>query len=134
MPRLEDGIFTTAYTTVADIDATYRLWDGTHVLTAEEASAVGKSLIKLEGDATYTMQETSTLTDSQLSGGVDVIDHPDHVGKAKRIYTNGVGGTSGVSVTFKLLDDTTVVIKVYAGTWLPIATKGCDTAGLLVVA
>lgn len=134
MPRLEDGIFTTAYTTVADIDATYRLWDGTHKLTAEEADAVGESLIKLDGEAEFTMQETSTLTSAQLSAGVDVIDHPDMVGKAKRVYTNGVGGTSGVNVTFKLLDDTTIAIRVYAGTWLPIATKGCNTAGLLVVA
>lgn len=134
MPRLEDGIFTHAYTTVSDIDATYRLWDDTHTLTTEEAAVVGESLIKLSGEALYTMQETSTLTSAQLSAGVDVISHPDRVGKAKRVYTNGIGGTGGVIVNFKLLDDTTIPIRVYAGTWLPIATKGCDTAGLLVVA
>jgi hypothetical protein len=136
MPRLEDGIFTQAYTTVAAIDATYKLYNGTHKLLKEEAAAIGEKLIKLPDEDMFTMQETHELelNSPALSAGVQVISDPENVGKAKRVYTNGVGSTNGKAVTFKLLDDTTVTITVYAGTWLPIATKGCDTAGLLVIA
>ena len=134
MARLEDGVFTQAYVTVGtDIDATYKIWDDTHTLTVEEAAIMGKKLIKGPLESVYTMQETTSIPEAEVSG-YDVISHPDHVGKAKRIYTNSVGGTGGTTVKFKLLDDTTVDIVCYAGTWLPIATKGCNRAGILVVA
>ena len=92
-----------------------------------------KKLIKGPLDSVYTMQETTSIPEADVIM-YDVISHPDYVGKAKRIYTNSVGGTGGTTVKFKLLDDTTVDIVCYAGTWLPIATKGCNKAGILVVA
>ena len=135
MARIEDGIFTQAYTTVGtDIDVTYKLWDATHTLTSEEAAAVGEKLIKLDGETEFTMQETSTLTPAQLSAGVEVISHPGKVGVGMKVYTNQVGGTAGANVIFKLLDGSTVQLKVYAGTWLPLCTVGCNKAGLLIVA
>lgn len=135
MARIEDGIFTQAYTTVGtDLDVTYKLWDATHTLTASEAAAVGEKLIKKSGETEFTMQETSTLSEADLNAGVEVISHPGKVGVGMRIYTNGVGGTGGTNVIFRLLDGSQVTLRVYAGTWLPLATVGCNTAGLLIVA
>ena len=134
MSRIEDGIFTQAYVTQgSDLDNTYKLWHGTHTLTVEESQIMGQKLIKGPLDSEFTMQETINIP-AQDVGQYEVIDNPDRVGKAKRLYTNGVGGTGGASVVFRLLDDSEVTIVVYAGTWLPIATKGCDTPGILVVA
>ena len=131
MARIEDGIFTQAYTTVGtDIGVTYKLWDATHTLTSEEAAAVGEKLIKKSGQSEFTMQETSTLTEADLSAGVDVISHPGKVGVGMRVYTSSFEG----SVTFRLLDGDDITISVYRGTWLPIATVGCNKAGLLIVA
>ena len=133
MARIEDGIFTQAYTTVADIEATYKLWNATHTLGVEEAKIFGKKLIKGPEESTYTMQETTNIPVSAV-GGYDVISHPTKVGVGMRIYTNQIGGTAGEDVVFKLLDGKQVTLKVYAGTWLPIATTGCNKEGLLVVA
>ena len=131
MARIEDGIFTQAYTTVGtDIEATYKLWDATHTLTASEASAVGEKLIKKTGQTEFTMQETSTLSAGELSAGVEVISHPGKVGVGMRVYTSSIEG----AVTFRLLDGNDITINVYRGTWLPIATVGCNKAGLLIVA
>ena len=76
------------------------------------------------------MQETSTLTEADITSGVEVISHPGKVGVGMRVYTSNVEG----SVTFRLLDGSDVTINVYRGTWLPIATVGCNKAGLLIVA
>ena len=131
MARIEDGIFTQAYKTVGtDINVTYKLWNETHTLTAEEAAAMGKKLIRLDGETEFTMQETSTLTPAQLSAGVDVISHPGKVGVGMRVYTGSYEG----EVTFRLLDGDDITINVYRGTWLPIATVGCNKEGLLIVA
>jgi len=131
MARIEDGIFTQAYTTVGtDIDVTYKLWDATHTLTSEEAAAVGEKLIKKSGQSEFTMQETSTLTEADIAAGVKVISHPGKVGVGMRVYTSSFEG----SVTFRLLDGDDITINVYRGTWLPIATVGCNKAGLLIVA
>ncbi len=131
MARIEDGIFTQAYKTVGtDINVTYKLWNKTHMLTAEEAAAMGEKLIKLDGETEFTMQETSTLTPAQLSAGVEVISHPGKVGVGMRVYTGSYEG----EVTFRLLDGDDITINVYRGTWLPIATVGCNKAGLLIVA
>lgn len=135
MARIEDGIFTQAYTTEpgCTIDTTYKLWDATHALTASEASTMGKKLIKKDDETEYTMQETSSIATSALSA-YQVISHPGKVGVGMRVYTNQVGSTSGVNVNFKLLDGDTVQLKVYAGTWLPICTVGCDKQGLTIFA
>ena len=134
MARIEDGIFTQAYTTVGtDIEATYKLWDATHKLGVEEAKIFGKKLIKGPGETNFTMQETTSIPESEV-GDYEVISHPNRVGVGMKIYTNQVGGTAGSNVTFRLLNGDDIQLKVYAGTWLPIATVGCDKAGLTIVA
>ena len=135
MSRIEDGIFTECCLTGTDIDATYKLWDDTYRLTAQTASTVGPLLLKRPSQAEYTLQDTHSIPTSAIEQeDIRVISHPDKVGLSTRVYTNSVGGTAGQQVKFKLYNDKTIDIVVYAGTWLPIATKGCNTAGLLVVA
>ena len=94
---------------------------------------MGKKLIKGPGESEFTMQETTSIPASAV-GDYEVISHPGKVGVGMRVYTNQVGGTAGANVIFRLLDGSDIQLKVYAGTWLPIATIGCNKAGLLIVA
>ena len=116
--RIEDGIFTKCYITVADINAEY----GVHNVTRKaNAADVSSGAVGVDGDPV-------TSTDD------DIYQTPSSAGVGKKIYTNAVGGDNGTLVTFKIASGSTIQITVYAGMMLPLVTTGCDTAGLLILA
>lgn len=116
--RIEDGIFTEVFTTTGDLEETYQL-------NAKTRGATQSDLDLIPGTFGIDGQSVQNLGDL-------IYQTPAMAGKSVKVYTNGVGGTTGAVVTFKLWDGQLLPVTVYSGMMLPIASIGCDTPGLIV--
>ena len=121
--RIEDGIFTLMATTTGPIDKMYHLNHGTRKATTTD--------IALSGGL---MPGTYGTDNKPVSGLNDDIFTCANPGVSCKVYTNNIGSTEGQIVKFKKLDGETIEVTVFAGMMLPIASIGCDTAGLTVFA
>jgi hypothetical protein len=116
--RIEDGIFTEVHTTTGDIEDVYQINSSTRGATQSDLDLM---------PGTYGIDGNSVT-----NIGDPIYNTPAMAGKAVKVYTNGVGGTNGQPVTFKLWDGQLLTVTVYSGMMLPIASIGCDTPGLIV--
>ena len=114
MARIEDGIFTKACVTTGDIDDVYDIHAETRPATQQDLDMIG-SPRGVDGNEVTAVGEPIYAT-------------PAMAGLGARVYTSNYQGT----VTFKLFDDTQVTMTVFRGTSIPLATKGCDQAGLVI--
>jgi len=116
--RIEDGIFTEVYITTGDLEDAYQINSSTRGATQSDLDLI-PGTIGIDG------QPVSNIGDP-------IFQTPAMAGKSVKVYTNGVGGTSGQVVTFKLWNGQLLPVTVYSGMMLPIASIGCDTPGLIV--
>ena len=116
--RIEDGIFTEAWITTGDLEAKYEL-------NTKIRGATQSDLDLMPGTFGIDGEPVQNIGDP-------IYQTPAMAGKSVKVYTNGVGGTSGTTVTFKLWDGQLLPVTVYSGMILPIASVGCDTPGMIV--
>lgn len=116
--RIEDGIFTEAWITTGGLEARYELNSKTREATQSDLDLM-PGTFDVNGEPVQNI-------------GDPIYQTPAMAGKSVKVYTNGVGGTSGTPVTFKLWDGQLLTVTVYSGMILPIASVGCDTPGMIV--
>jgi hypothetical protein len=116
--RIEDGIFTEMWITTGDLEATYQLNAATRPATQSDLDLM-PGTFGIDGEPVQNI-------------GDPIYRSPAMAGKSVKVYTNGVGGTAGQVVTFKLWDGQLLPVTVYSGMMLPIASIGCDTPGMIV--
>jgi hypothetical protein len=115
MARIEDGIFTKACTTTGDINAAYDIHAETRPATQDDLDLIGNT-IGVDGQPVTAI-------------GDPIYGTPAMAGLGARVYTSNYEG----SVTFKLFDNSEVTMTVFRGTSIPLATKGCNKTGLIIL-
>ena len=127
MARIEDGIFTRA-------------------VVLETTNGSGTTTGDRDINEEYPINnETRKATNNDIQAGVigangtpvtttdDDIYINDNHGIAAKLYTSGVGSNTGLATQFKLINGDVVEIELFEGTMIPLATIGCNRAGILIL-